>query len=159
MDDAALPKYRIKHNHVYKNGWNYQYSDAQSVSIFYSYINIGDIIMVLSSSYCMLNFIIRPLLSVYNVLSTLFSDKLIILFVFSPIWYKIDMAILKGMCNSGQTMYSRILNKSLKSLLEVMISDQQSSLAHIHIPELPVFNQSETNGMRRVPIKYNTKSM
>lgn len=69
------------------------------------------------------------------------------------------MAILKGMCNSGQTMYSRILNKSLKSLLEVMISDQQTSLAHIHIPELPVFNQSETNGMRRVPIKYNTKSM
>jgi hypothetical protein len=58
-----------------------------------------------------------------------------------------NMAILKGMCNSGQAMYSRILNKSLKSLLEVMISDQQRSLAHIHIPELPVFNQSETNSM------------
>lgn len=62
------------------------------------------------------------------------------------------------MCNSGQTMFSRILNKSLKALLEVMISDQQKSLAHIHIPELPVFVQPESNGMRQVPIKYNTKS-
>ncbi|KAF0759480.1 Uncharacterized protein FWK35_00022892, partial [Aphis craccivora] len=62
-----------------------------------------------------------------------------------------NIAVLKGMCNSGQTMFSRILNKSLKALLEVMISDQQKSLAHIHIPELPVFVQPETNGMRQYP--------